>query len=267
MTLWEFLRLGLVVNLVVCAVLWLVSLVKRNVTVIDPFWGLGFCIFSAALFLVAPGNLGRAVLVLAMTWIWGLRYALHLYWRQWGHSEETTYYPYKQWRREAGQGFWWVSALRVFFPQALGTSLVGLPIVIALYRPEPSHLTVLDIAGVAVWLVGVVTEGLADYQLAIFKHNPANRGKLLNQGLWAYSRHPNYFGDALVWWGLWLVSFSTPASLAAIISPAMMTFLLMRVSGVTMVEARSVIGSKPEYAEYAKHTSAFFPRPRHRSQP
>lgn len=264
MTLWEFLRLGLVINLVVCAVLWLVSIVKSNVTVADPFWGLGFCILSASLFLVAPGNLGRSVLVLVMTWVWGLRYALHLYWRQWGHSEETTYYPYRQWRREAGQGYWWISALRVFLPQALGTTLVGLPIAVAMYRPAPSHLTFFDIAGLLVWLAGVVTEGVADYQLATFKHEPPNRGRVMREGLWAYSRHPNYFGDALVWWGIWLVAFSTPAALPTIVSPLVMTFLLMRVSGVTLVEARSLIASKPEYAEYAKSTSAFFPLPRRR---
>jgi len=259
-TLWEFIGFSLVINVVVCTVLWLVSVVKRNVTVADPFWGLGFCVLSAALFLVAPGNLGRSVLVLLMTWLWGLRYALHLYWRQWGHSEETTYYPYKQWRREAGNHFWWLSAVRVFLPQALGTTLVGLPIIVAMHRTVPNHLTFLDLTGVSVWLVGVVVEGVADYQLAVFKHDPANRGKVLSKGLWAYSRHPNYFGDSLVWWGIWLVAFSTPASLPTIVSPAMMTFLLMRVSGVTMVEARSVVASKPEYTEYSKHTSAFFPR-------
>jgi len=256
-----FFWLSIKVNLLVNAVLWLVSLVKRNVTVVDPFWGLGFGIMASALWLASPPTTLRGVLVVVAVWIWGLRYGLHLYWRHWGHSEETTYYPYKQWREQAGESFWWVSALRVFLPAAMGTSIVGLPVLAAMHADTPASLETSDLIGMTVWFVGFAIEAVADYQLAAFKHDPQHRGRVMSHGLWAFSRHPNYFGDAVMWWGIWIVAAATPGGFWTIVSPALMTFLLMRVSGVTMVESRSRIGGSAEYRRYVATTSAFFPAP------
>jgi len=261
MSFWGFVWLALKINVVTNAVLWLVSVVKKNVTVVDPFWGLGFAVMATGLWLAGPPATARGVLVVAMLWIWGLRYALHLYWRQWGHSEETTYYPYREWRERAGDSFWWVSLFRVFVPQALGTTLVGLPALVAMHAAGRGGFSLLDAAGVLVWFAGFATEAVADYQLACFKHDPANRGEVLRHGLWGYSRHPNYFGDALMWWGMWLVALSTGHGFWTVVSPAVMTFLLMRVSGVTMVEDRSAVGRRPGYAEYVRTVSPFVPRP------
>jgi steroid 5-alpha reductase family enzyme len=243
-------------------------LVKRNVTVIDPFWGLGFAVMVSGLWLASPPTTWRGALVAAMAWIWGLRYGLHLYWRAWGHTEATTYYPYKQWRDQAGESFWWVSILRVFLPAAIGTSVVGLPILAAMHADQPASLRFSDLFGIVVWLFGLAFEAIADYQLATFKHEPANQGRVMSHGLWAYSRHPNYFGDALLWWGFWIVAAPTPMGFWTVVSPVLMTYLLMRVSGVAMVESRSRIGGSPEYRRYAATTSSFLPAPpRHDAGP
>lgn len=253
-----FLALAFGVNLALNTVLWSVSLVRRNVTVIDPFWGLGFLVMVAALLPVSAGNPGRIALVALLTCAWGWRFGLHLYWRSWGHTEETTFYPYRAWREAAGRSFWWVSYLRAFLPQTLGTTLIGLPILAGLHLGGGVGPGLLDLLGAGLWLVGFVVEATADHQLGRFKRDPDNRGRILDRGLWAYSRHPNYFGDALVWWGLFLVAASTGAWWT-VVSPILMTYLLTRVSGVPMVERRSRSAGSPEYAAYARTTNAFLP--------
>jgi steroid 5-alpha reductase family enzyme len=122
----------------------------------------------------------------------------------------------------------------------------------------PAHLTGLDLLGFLVWLTGFTFEAVADWQLSRFKADPANRGRVMKQGLWAYSRHPNYFGESLLWWGLFLIALATPYGWWALISPVLITFLLLKVSGVTLLE-KDIVERRPEYREYLETTSAFIP--------
>ncbi len=136
--------------------------------------------------------------------------------------------------------------------------IISLPIQVAQISPVPDRLMWLDVTGVAIWIVGFLFEAVGDWQLMRFKADPNNAGKVMERGLWAYTRHPNYFGDAVLWWGLFTIALATPGSLWTIISPALMTLLLMKVSGVALLE-KSLVKTKPEYQDYIRRTSAFFP--------
>jgi steroid 5-alpha reductase family enzyme len=185
-----------------------------------------------------------------------LRLAGYLYWRNAGHGEDPRYVAM---RRHWGGRFWWVSLLSVFALQGVLMWIVSLPVQLGQAAPG-GPLGVLDVLGVGVWTVGLCFEAVGDWQLARFKADSANAGQVMAQGLWRYTRHPNYFGDFCVWWGIFLVALSTPYGYLSVIGPAAMSFLLMRVSGVPMLE-RSIHRRRPGYIEYAEHTSAFFPRP------
>jgi steroid 5-alpha reductase family enzyme len=240
--------------------LWLRSLIARRVTVVDPFWGLGFPIMGFGLLPVAETIGPRSYLVLAMITIWALRYACHIWFRSWGHDEASLYYPYAEQRAKHGGRFWWISWFSVFMPQMIGHVGIGLPMLLVLYAPGPA-LGWLDWAGLGLWLVGASCEAIADVQMVRFKNNRANAGKVLDRGLWRYSRHPNYFGDALAFWGLAIVALSSPHGLWGLISPVLLTLMLTKVSGVTMVEARAKVAQTPAYAAYVARTSAFVPWP------
>ena len=255
-----FLGLAAAVSLGLYLILWLRSLVARRVTVIDPFWGLGFPIVGFALLSRVDEVGPRTYLVLAMFTLWALRYASHIWFRSWGHDEASLYYPYKEQRERHGGNFWWISWFTIFVPQALGHVVIGLPMLVVLFSPGP-ELGWLDALGVVIWLTGASIETIADLQLRRFKGDPANAGKVLDTGLWRYSRHPNYFGDALGFWGLALVGLGSPVGLWGLLGPGLLTVLLTRVSGVTMVESRAKVARKPEYAAYIARTSAFVPWP------
>jgi steroid 5-alpha reductase family enzyme len=161
-------------------------------------------------------------------------------------------------RKRPGRRFGWVSLYTVFALQGALMWIVSLPIQIAQSAPEPAHLTWLDALGALFWLTGFCCEALGDWQLARFKADPANRGKVMDRGLWRYTRHPNYFGDSLLWWGFFLIAVGVPGGGWTVIGPLLMTFLLMRVSGVTLLE-RKLLRSRPAYREYIERTNAFFP--------
>jgi steroid 5-alpha reductase family enzyme len=240
--------------------LWVRSLFAGRVTVIDPFWGLGFPILGFALLPLAESIGPRSCLVLGLITVWALRYACHIWFRSWGHDEASLYYPYAEQRAKHGKRFWWISGLTIFVPQMLGHLVIGLPMLLVLYAPGAA-LGWLDLVGVLLWFVGASCEAIADVQMVLFKGNPANAGKVLDRGLWRYSRHPNYFGDALAFWGLGIVALSSPYGPWGLIGPALLTLMLTKVSGVTMIEARAKIAQKPEYAAYVARTSAFVPWP------
>lgn len=260
MTFGELVWLAFRFNLALCTVLWLVSLVKKNVTVVDPFWGFGFVFMVAVLLPSVEGASPRLALMTCLLGLWGLRYGLYILWRPWGHVEEDTYYPYAEWRAAAGDAFWWRSYFSIFVSQAVGTTVIGLPALVAMHSPAPTTLTFWDYLGTLVWLAGFTVEAVADYQLAVFKREKNAPSPVLDYGLWGYSRHPNYFGDAVMWWGLWFVALSTGIGAPTVVAPLLMTYLLMKVSGVSMVESRSQVSRNPAYADYVRRTSAFFPR-------
>jgi steroid 5-alpha reductase family enzyme len=233
--------------------LWFISLVLKNASIVDIFWGAGFVITFWVGTLLVPGGLTpRLVLLGTIVTLWGLRLSLHILFRNWGHPED---FRYATWRREAGPSWWWRSFLKVFLLQGLLMWIIASPLLAAQTIGLSSTVGWLDFLGTALWLVGFTFEAGGDWQLARFKANPANKGKLLTTGLWGLTRHPNYFGDATQWWGFYLVG----SAWWTIFSPAIMTYLLMKVSGVALLE-RTLKESKPGYTEYVTNTPPFFPR-------
>lgn len=236
---------------------WLSSLYLRDASLVDRFWGAGFVLAAWAAFLVTDSEEPRRYLILAMVTLWGLRLSFYLTKRNWGHGED---YRYQAMRRRHGDNFAIVSLFTVFGLQGVLMWFIGLPIGLALASGEPQSLTPLDYIGAAVWLIGFAFEAVGDAQLARFKADPANEGQVIDRGLWRYTRHPNYFGDALLWWGIYLTAAATPYGRWAILSPILMTFFLMKVSGVPLLEKR-MEKTRPKYADYAARTSSFIPWP------
>ena len=241
---------------VLMAVTWLVSLAVRDASIVDLIWGLGFVIVAATAALVGDGWSGRRALLAVLVGVWGLRLSGYLAWRNLGHGED---YRYVAMRKRWGDRFWWVSLFQVFALQGVMMWVVSLPVQLAATAATPDDFGPLAFVGVALWTVGLLFETLGDAQLARFKADPDNAGRVMDQGLWRYTRHPNYFGDFCVWWGLFLVAAEAPVAWWGIVGPALMSFLLLRVSGVAMLE-KTIGTRRPGYAEYVAKTSAFFPR-------
>ncbi|RPI12584.1 MAG: DUF1295 domain-containing protein [Lysobacterales bacterium] len=245
---------ALPVLLAVAAATWVVATLKRNVTIVDTVWPL-FFVLAAWLYAGAhevPD--ARTALVVFVITAWGLRLATYLAWRNRGHEEDRRYAAIRS-RNEPG--FAWKSLYLIFGFQALLAWIVSMPLAGAITGDRP--LGILDALGLALWAVGMVFEAGGDWQLARFKRDPANRGRVMDRGLWRYTRHPNYFGDFCVWWGCYLMALSAGAWWT-LPGPVLMSFLLMRFSGVRLLE--SDIGERrPEYADYARRTNAFFPGP------
>lgn len=245
----------LTATLLAFVLLWLLSLRLKDAGIVDIFWGLGFAQIAIVAAALAPGYAWRKLLITELTVLWGLRLAAYLFWRNAGHGED---YRYQAMRRRAGARFALVSLYSVFGLQAALMWIVSLPVQVAQLGPTPDHLTWLDGFGALLWAVGITFEAVGDLQLARFKADPVNQGTVMDRGLWRYTRHPNYFGDACVWWGLYCIALATPRSAWTIVGPALMTFFLMRVSGVTLLE-RKLSKSRPGYADYVRRTNAFFP--------
>lgn len=251
------LGLGLAATVVLMTAVWAASLVKRDASLIDPFWGLGFAVLAWIYVATSPARLPRAVLVAALVTAWGLRLSIHLFVRNHGKGEDPRY---RAMRESRPASFPMRSLFTVFWLQAAILWFVALPLFQAIRASRPPELGWLDAAGAAVWGVGLFFEAVGDWQLARFKADPRHAGKVCNRGLWRYTRHPNYFGDALVWWGLWLIALATPGSLWTLASPLVMTILLVKVSGVALLE-KGLASTKPEYRDYVRRTSAFVPWP------
>ena len=237
----------------VMTALWLVSLALRNSSIVDIFWGTGFVIANWVYFALTPdGLLARKLLISILVTLWGLRLSLYILWRNWGKPED---FRYQKWRQEHGEKWWWRSLFQVFVLQGVLLLVISAPLLAAQLYATPG-LTWLDGLAVPVWVIGFFFEATGDWQLAHFKANPANRGKVMNQGVWRYTRHPNYFGDSAQWWGYYLIAASA-GGWWTILSPMIMTTLLVRVSGVALLE--KTLDQRPGYKEYIETTSAFVP--------
>jgi steroid 5-alpha reductase family enzyme len=238
--------------------LWLLSLRLRDASIVDIWWGPGFAAIAAFTFwLGTDGDPARSRLVLVLAGAWGLRLGAYLFWRNAGKGED---YRYQAMRRHFGERFPRVSLVRVFGFQGLLMWFISLPLQLAQTGGSTGGLGALDWLGAAVVAAGLLCESVGDFQLARFKADPANAGRVMDRGLWRYTRHPNYFGDCVVWWGLWLVACGAPGGVYTLLSPALMTYLLLRVSGVALLE-RGLVKRKPAYADYIARTSAFVPLP------
>lgn len=243
--------------LLLMIVTWLVSVLVHDASIVDIIWGAGFVVVAATAAAVGDGFPDRRYLLLALVGIWGLRLSGYLAWRNLGHGED---YRYVAMRKKFGDRFWWISFFQVFLLQGVLMWIVSLPVQLSASAEDPTSFGPLALIGIALWTVGFLFETIGDAQLARFKADPANQGQVMDQGLWRFTRHPNYFGDFCVWWGIFLVAAETGPGRFGIIGPIVMSTLLMRVSGVAMLE-RTIGKRRPGYAEYVARTSAFFPRP------
>ncbi|MCQ3810707.1 MAG: DUF1295 domain-containing protein [Acidimicrobiia bacterium] len=236
-------------------VVWAISVLIRDAGIVDILWGFGFVVVAWVSWLVTDGHDVRAALLVFMATAWGLRLAIHLAFRNIGQEED---FRYRSMRRRAGDRFWITSLVRVFGLQAAAMWVMSLPLQLGISEADRGW-TPLWVIGMVVFLIGFGFETIGDWQLTRFKANLANAGKLMDQGLWRYSRHPNYFGDAAAWWGIGLVAASTPIGIVGLIAPALITWILVKVSGVPMVEHR-LTKTRPGYQEYIQRTSSFVPR-------
>ena len=235
--------------------LWVISIYLKNVSIVDNFWGIGFVIATLTYVLCDDVMYIRENLMLLLVVLWGLRLSGYLMYRNYGKGED---YRYREFRKRYGaERYWWFSFFQVFMLQGVLILIISLPQLGVALNTGSDELNLIDIIGLVVWCVGFLFEALGDYQLAVFKNDPANKGKLLTKGLWRYTRHPNYFGDAAVWWGFGLLAIASGAYWYSIGS-VLMTYLIIRVSGVSMLE-KSLAENKPGYADYIRRTSAFFP--------
>jgi steroid 5-alpha reductase family enzyme len=236
---------------------WLLSVRLRDASVADVAWGLGFVLIAWTTFAIADGATVRKVLVASLTTLWGLRLAGYLGWRQRGEGED---FRYQDMRRRYGRRFPFLSLFLVFGIQGLGMWAVSLPLQAAQVPDSPQGLTVLDMVGVAVWTLGFFFEAVGDLQLARFRADPRNRGKVMDRGLWRYTRHPNYFGDFCVWWGLYAIALATGEAWWSVAGPVVMSCVLLKVSGKPVLEEH-LTRHREGYPDYVRRTSPFFPWP------
>lgn len=234
---------------------WLLSLALRDVSIVDSLWSLFFLGAAITCMLLSAETGLRAILVLGLVAVWAVRLSGYLTWRNWGEPEDQRYQTF---RRNHDPGFAFKSLYIIFFLQASLAWIISFPIYTAMSGPWP--IGPLDYAGAVLVVVGIGFETLADWQLARFKARPANSGKVLDTGLWRYTRHPNYFGDFCVWWGLYLIAASA-GGWWTVFSPILMSVMLLKVSGVTLLE-KDIGKRRPAYADYIARTNAFFPGPR-----
>ncbi len=257
----QVMLIGLLAIMIYMTAIWLVSLRMKNAGIVDIFWGPGFALASWVYFAFTPDGFStRKLLIVALVSLWGLRLGWHIGRRNVGHAED---YRYQAWRKSNGAIWWWKSFFQVFVLQGFLMWIISTPLMLAQFSPEPANLTLFDILGVVVWVTGFTFEALGDWQLTRFKANSANKGKVMRTGLWRYTRHPNYFGDATLWWGYFLIALSVPNGFISIFAPILMTVMLMRVSGVALLE-QNLKKTKPEYADYIATTNSFFPGPPHK---
>lgn len=233
--------------------MFILSRIKHDNGIVDIAWGPGFVIVALLTFFAKSGMGPRPLLILTLVSIWGLRLAIHIFLRNHGRGED---FRYRHWRETWGKWFVLRSYLQIYMLQGLMMFIVSLPIQIA-NTAGSGPLGALEATGVLVWLLGFGFEAIGDFQLLRFMKNPANKGKVMRYGIWRLTRHPNYFGEATLWWGIFLIAFQCPGGWAGILSPMVIDFLLLYVSGIPMLEAK--YRDNPEYQQYRRTTNALIP--------
>jgi steroid 5-alpha reductase family enzyme len=247
---------GLALCAVLAALTWVASLARSDVSLVDRMWSVfiaGACVVYFGLLSISGG---RGPWMLALVLVWALRLCIYITWRNWGHGEDRRY---KEIRARNQPHFALKSLYLVFALQAMLAWIVSAPIFVGLVVDGP--LNWLDGLGIAIAALGIGFEAVGDWQMSRFKADPANRGRVMDRGVWRYTRHPNYFGETCVWWGLWLMALAGAGLGGAwsVISPVLMTILLLKVSGVALLE-KNIGERRPQYREYIERTSAFIPR-------
>ena len=234
--------------------LFVYALIIKDNSIVDVAYGLVSALTCWMAFIFIGGTHPRTLLLLCLVTLWGVRLAIHIGLRKKGETGED--FRYRQWRQEWGETFVWRSFLQIFMLQGAVVYVVILPVLLAIHNPG-GELGLFDLAGLWVWLFGFTFEAVGDWQLLRFKENPANRGRIMRSGLWRYSRHPNYFGEAVLWWGPFLIALGTPYGGLALFSPLLIDFLLLKVSGIPMLEAK--YEGNPEFISYREQTNALVP--------
>ncbi|GGE41657.1 membrane protein [Marinicauda pacifica] len=238
--------------------LWLLSIALKDVSFIDSFWAFGFVLVALVTYAMTPaGDEGRKALLLALTAVWGLRLGGYLLWRWRKEGADKRYVALLD-RAKGNKHLF--ALVNVFLLQGVLLWVVSLPVQLGQVPATPPALGILAVAGAVLAIVGIFFESVGDFQMARFKADPANAGKVMDKGLWRYTRHPNYFGDACVWWGLFLIAVETGIGLASVVGPLLLTFLLVKWSGAALLERR-LKRSRPEYEAYIARTSGFIPMP------
>ncbi len=232
----------------------LAMLLKKN-DIMDVAWGLGFIMVAVVYLLLVPGYHWRRMLVSALVAVWGLRLAIFIYLRNKGKKED---FRYAKWRQDWGKHWVLRSYLQVFLLQGFFMLTISYPLFF--YAPnQTAAFSLLDGLGVLLWLLGFFFEAVGDNQMRRFKSDPSNKGKIMDRGLWRYTRHPNYFGESAMWWGIFLITLNVAYGWIAVFSPLVITTLLLRVSGVPLLEKK--FETNPAYREYILKTSSFIPWP------
>ena len=249
-----FFKAALII-VVFVTLLWVWSVFIKNVSIVDIFWGLGFVIVNVFYAFMFGDLTERKLLVLILVCIWGFRLAIYLAIRNIGKGEDFRYQEFR--RNDGPKRYWWVSFFQTFLLQAVLIMIISLPLLGINTSTSSGSLNCLDYLGIVVWVVGIVFEAGGDYQLMRFKKNPINKGKILDIGFWKYTRHPNYFGDSAVWWSYAIFSIAS-GCYWHIVGSIIMTLLILKVSGVSLLE-KSLKEEKPLYRDYIKKTSSFLP--------
>jgi steroid 5-alpha reductase family enzyme len=246
---------ALPVILILMTILWVISIIARNVSIVDLFWGVGFVITAAFYYLKTDGFEPRKIILVTLVTIWGLRLSIYLAWRNRGKEED---FRYREFRKKYGESrYWWISFFQTFLVQGILMWLISAPLLGAQYYGNNSPVGILDFSGIAFWIIGFSFETGGDFQLARFRADPSNKGKVLDHGFWRYTRHPNYFGDSSVWWGYALICIASGIYLP-VMGSILMTALIIKVSGVALLE-KTLKDQKPQYRDYIEKTSAFIP--------
>lgn len=243
----------LIVLLIYMTAVFGLALRLKDNSIVDVAYGAAFVLACGLAFVVYGSGHPRQWLVTSLITIWGVRLACHIFLRKQGEGED---FRYRQWREEWGDTFFWRSYLQIFMLQGSVIFLVALPALLVINQPG-GRLGAFDLAGLLVWLFGFGFEAVGDWQLLCFKRKAENRGKIIQSGLWRYTRHPNYFGEAVLWWGLFLIALEAPYGAIAVLSPLLIDFLLLKVSGIPMLEAK--YAGNPEFSAYKERTNALFP--------
>jgi len=254
MTFFEIYTQALIAIMLMMTALWIASIILKNVSIVDLFWGFGFVIAGWIYFFYTGGYEVRKIILMILVTIWGLRLSIYLAWRNIGKGED---FRYGQFRKKYGKPYWWISYFQTFILQGILMWLISAPLLGAQFYTGSSSINIFDIAGILFWIIGIIFEAGGDFQLAKFRSNPDNKGKVLSGGLWRYTRHPNYFGDTSIWWGYGLICIGC-GSYLPFLGTLLMTALIIRVSGVALLE-KSLTDTKPQYKEYREKTSPFIP--------
>ena len=246
---------GFLLLMSLLTILWIVSVLIKDASIVDIFWGITFIVTNTYYFFATSDFFTRKIILLVLVSLWGLRLSIFLAYRNIGNGED---YRYQEFRKKYGpERYWWFSFFQVYLLQGIFSILVSITLLGSHFNTKTNDLNLLDYLGILVWLIGFIFEAGGDYQMTKFKQNPENKGKVLNTGFWKYTRHPNYFGDSAVWWSYAIFSIAA-GSYWTIVGSFIMTFLLLKVSGVALLE-KSLKDGKPEYNDYIQKTNSFLP--------